>query len=65
MNRVKFGERSARNGGANPEPRRIMSLISEEELRKAINNNALDNLELLCPNCHTFTDTYKSKNRKV
>lgn len=28
------------------------------------NNNNLSNLELLCPNCHAFTDTYKSKNRK-
>ena len=27
-------------------------------------NNNLDNLELLCPNCHYFTDTYKSKNWK-
>lgn len=27
------------------------------------NNNALENLELRCPNCHYFTDTYKSKNR--
>lgn len=25
-------------------------------------NNNLDNLELRCPNCHYFTDTYKSKN---
>ena len=28
-------------------------------------NNALNNLELLCPNCHYFTETYKSKNRSV
>lgn len=28
-------------------------------------NNSLENLELLCPNCHVFTDTYKTKNRKV
>lgn len=28
------------------------------------NNNSLENLELRCPNCHYFTDTYKSKNRK-
>lgn len=28
-------------------------------------NNSLDNLELRCPNCHYFTDTYKSKNRKI
>lgn len=28
------------------------------------NNNSLENLELRCPNCHYFTDTYKTKNRK-
>ena len=28
-------------------------------------NNSLENLELLCPNCHVFTDTYKTKNWKV
>lgn len=26
-------------------------------------NNNLSNLRLLCPNCHVFTPTYKSKNR--
>ena len=26
------------------------------------NNNSLDNLEIRCPNCHYFTDTYKTKN---
>ena len=25
-------------------------------------NNNLDNLELRCPNCHYFTETYKTKN---
>ena len=25
-------------------------------------NNSLDNLELRCPNCHYFTETYKIKN---
>lgn len=25
-------------------------------------NNELDNLELLCPNCHSYTDTYRGKN---
>lgn len=28
-------------------------------------NNSLKNLEVLCPNCHVFTDTYKIKNWKV
>ena len=27
-------------------------------------NNQLDNLEILCPNCHTQTDTYGAKNIK-
>lgn len=27
-------------------------------------NNSLENLELRCPNCHYFTDTYKTKNWK-
>ena len=27
-------------------------------------NNELSNLEILCPNCHYFTDTYKTKNIK-
>lgn len=27
-------------------------------------NNHLDNLTLLCPNCHALTPTYRSKNRK-
>ena len=25
-------------------------------------NHSLDNLELICPNCHSQTDTYRSKN---
>ena len=28
------------------------------------NNNSLENLELRCPNCHYFTETYKTKNIK-
>lgn len=28
-----------------------------------INGNALDNLQLLCPNCHSLTDNYGSLNR--
>ena len=26
------------------------------------NNNTLENYELLCPNCHALTDTYRGKN---
>ncbi len=28
-------------------------------------NHLIGNISLICPNCHTFTDTYKSKNHKV
>jgi 5-methylcytosine-specific restriction endonuclease McrA len=28
-----------------------------------ITNIELSNLQLVCPNCHTLTDTYKSKNK--
>jgi len=28
------------------------------------NNNSIDNLMIVCPNCHTFTNTYKGKNIK-
>jgi hypothetical protein len=27
-------------------------------------NNSFDNLQILCPNCHSQTDNYGSKNRK-
>lgn len=29
------------------------------------NDNSLDNLQILCPNCHSLTDTYTAKNKKV
>jgi 5-methylcytosine-specific restriction endonuclease McrA len=27
-------------------------------------DNQLENLELLCPNCHAFTETYRGRNKK-
>ena len=26
------------------------------------NNNLIDNIQLLCPNCHSYTGNYKGKN---
>jgi len=28
------------------------------------NDNKLENLQILCPNCHTFTDNYRWKGTK-
>lgn len=28
-------------------------------------NHRLDNLRLLCPNCHSQTDTFRAKNKKI
>ncbi len=28
-------------------------------------DNRLENLQILCPNCHSFTDTYGGKNQKI
>ena len=27
-------------------------------------NNSLENLQLLCPNCHSYTDNWRGRNRK-
>lgn len=29
------------------------------------NNNTMENFELLCPNCHAFTDSYRGKNSAI
>lgn len=29
------------------------------------NDNRIENLQLLCPNCHSYTDNYRSKNKNA
>jgi DnaJ-class molecular chaperone len=35
-----------------------------EHINGVNNDNRIENLELLCPNCHGMTDTFRSKNKK-
>jgi Zn finger protein HypA/HybF involved in hydrogenase expression len=37
--------------------------IELEHIDGNSDNNSLDNVELLCPNCHSQTPTYKAKNK--
>lgn len=39
------------------------SIIQMDHIDGNYMNNHLDNLRLLCPNCHAMTDTYGSKNK--
>ena len=44
---------------------RLESLISFSIVSSSLTfatNNKLENLQILCPNCHTMTDNYRGKN---
>lgn len=36
-----------------------------EHIDGDFSNNNIDNLEILCPNCHSLTSTYKGANKKA
>jgi|LakMenEpi03Aug12_1017415.scaffolds.fasta_scaffold02757_1 hypothetical protein len=38
-------------------------ILELEHIDGNYNNNIITNLELICPNCHSQTDTYKNKNK--
>ena len=38
--------------------------IELEHIDGDFTNNHIDNLKLLCPNCHSLTETYKGANKK-
>lgn len=39
------------------------SIIQLEHIDGNYQNNAIENLQLLCPNCHAMTETYGNKNK--
>ena len=39
--------------------------IELEHIDGDFTNNKIENLKLLCPNCHSLTSTYKGANKKI
>lgn len=59
----KNGECCSRCGWSEVNPYSGNIPIELEHIDGNSDNNNLDNLELLCPNCHSLTKTYKGLNR--
>ncbi len=59
----KFGEKCSRCGWAERNARTGNVPIEVEHIDGDWQNNSLENLTLLCPNCHSLTATYRGLNR--
>jgi len=58
-----FGEQCMKCGWGERNPTSGKIPIELEHIDGNSNNNSLDNLQLLCPNCHSLTPTYKALNK--
>jgi hypothetical protein len=59
----KFGEQCSKCGWAERNPVTGKVPIEIEHIDGNWENNALSNLSLLCPNCHSLTPTFRGLNR--
>jgi hypothetical protein len=59
----KYGDNCMKCGWCEKNPMTDRVPIELEHIDGNSKNNNLDNLELLCPNCHSLTPTYKSLNK--
>lgn len=59
----RFGEKCSRCGWAERHPITKRIPIEVEHIDGNYKNNRLDNLTLLCPNCHSLTETFRALNR--
>jgi hypothetical protein len=59
----KNGEKCMKCGWCEKNPITNKVPIELEHIDGNSENNNLDNLELLCPNCHSLTSTYKALNK--
>jgi hypothetical protein len=60
---AKFGERCTRCGWSERHPKTKRVPIEVEHIDGNFENVDTDNLTLLCPNCHSLTQTYRALNR--
>jgi len=59
----KYGNKCMKCGWSETNPHSNRVPIELEHIDGKSDNNSLDNLELLCPNCHSLTPTYKALNK--
>lgn len=58
-----FGERCSRCGWCERHPKTGKVPVEVEHIDGDWRNNRVENLTLLCPNCHSLTPTYRGLNR--
>lgn len=63
MLRERYGERCSRCGWAERHPKTGKIPVEVEHVDGNWQNNRIDNLTLLCPNCHALTPTFRALNR--
>lgn len=59
----RHGEQSSRCGWAQRHPKTGRVPVKVEHIDGDYRNNRPENLTLLCPNCHSLTDTFRALNR--
>lgn len=59
----RFGERCSRCGWAQRHPKTGRVPVEVEHIDGDWRNNSVENLTLLCPNCHSLTETFRALNR--
>lgn len=59
----RFGEKCSRCGWAKRNAKTGKVPVEVEHIDGDWRNNRVENLTLLCPNCHSLTETYRGLNR--
>ena len=59
----KYGEKCSLCGWCKVNPHTGKIPVEVDHIDGNWQNNLLDNLRLLCPNCHSLTATYKASNK--